>query len=53
MTDAEVEHKFRTMVEPHYGKDRADRILAVCWELDKLKTAGELIRLLDRPSEQD
>jgi 2-methylcitrate dehydratase len=47
MTDAEVEHKFRTMVEPRYGKERADRILALCWQLDKLKEAGELIRLVD------
>lgn len=47
MSDAEVEHKFRSLVEPRYGKERADRILAVCWELEKLKEAGELIRLLD------
>jgi 2-methylcitrate dehydratase len=47
MSDAEVEHKFRTLVEPRYGKDRADRILAACWDLDKLKEAGDLIRLLD------
>jgi 2-methylcitrate dehydratase len=47
MTDAEVEHKFRTMVEPRYGKERADRILAACWGLDKLAEAGELIRLVD------
>jgi 2-methylcitrate dehydratase len=47
MTDAEVEHKFRSMVEPRYGKERADRILAVCWQLDKLKEVGDLIRLLD------
>jgi len=48
MTDAEVEHKFRTLVEPRYGQDRADRILHVCWELEKLKGAGELIRLFDQ-----
>ena len=47
MSDAEVEHKFRSMVEPRYGKERADRILAACWQLDKLKEAGELVRLLD------
>ena len=27
MTDAEVEKKFRTIVEPKYGKTRADQIL--------------------------
>jgi 2-methylcitrate dehydratase len=47
MTDAEVEQKFRTLVEPRYGKDKADRILAACWGLDKLSTAGELIGLVD------
>jgi 2-methylcitrate dehydratase len=47
MTDAEVEQKFRTLVEPRYGKDRAGRILAACWKLEQLKTAGELVQLLD------
>jgi 2-methylcitrate dehydratase len=46
MTDAEVEAKFRRMVEPRYGKAKADRILATCWELEKLKEAGELIKLV-------
>src|SRR5204863_4870446 len=36
MTDAEVEKKFRTMVEPRYGKDRAGQILASCWRLEQL-----------------
>src|SRR5262249_37451008 len=45
MTDGEVEQKFRTLVEPKYGKERADRMLAACWGLDKLKSAGELIGL--------
>jgi 2-methylcitrate dehydratase len=48
MTDAEVEKKFRTVVEPVYGKSRADQVLKVCWELDKIKHAGELTKLLDR-----
>jgi 2-methylcitrate dehydratase len=47
MTDAEVEHKFRTLAEPRYGKDRAGRILAACWELEKAKTATDLVKLLD------
>jgi 2-methylcitrate dehydratase len=47
MTDGEVEHKFRTLVEPRYGKERADRILEVCWNLEKLKAAGDLVRLVD------
>jgi 2-methylcitrate dehydratase len=47
MIDAEVEHKFRTLVEPRYGKERADKILAACWGLEKLTHAGDLIRLVD------
>jgi 2-methylcitrate dehydratase len=46
MTDAEVEHKFRTLVEPRFGKERAGKILTACWGLDKLKMAGELLALL-------
>ncbi len=48
MTDAEVEKKFRALVEPRYGKDRADRALARCWALEQVKEAGELVRLFDR-----
>ncbi len=47
MTDGEVEHKFRTLVEPRYGKERADKILAACWALEKLAHAGDLLRLVD------
>ncbi len=47
MTDEEVEKKFRQLVEPRFGKDQAGRILEVCWELEKVKTAGELIQLFD------
>jgi 2-methylcitrate dehydratase len=46
MTDAEVEKKFRTLAEPHCGKERASRILAMCWELEKLRETGELLDLL-------
>ncbi|HLJ95658.1 MAG TPA: MmgE/PrpD family protein [Gemmataceae bacterium] len=52
MTDAEVEHKFRTLVQPRYGKERADRVLQACWELEKVKAAGELVRLLDENEAQ-
>jgi 2-methylcitrate dehydratase len=49
MTDEEVERKFRQLVEPRYGKDRAGRILRICWQLEKVKTNGELIQLFDAP----
>ena len=40
MTDAEVEHKFRTLVEPRYGKAKADAILAACWESGEADKRG-------------
>jgi 2-methylcitrate dehydratase len=50
MTDAEVEHKFRALVEPRYGTQRAERLLKACWELDRLSRAGDLVQLLALPS---
>jgi 2-methylcitrate dehydratase len=47
MTDAEVEAKFRRAVEPKYGKEKADRILARCWDLERLTSVTELIRMFD------
>jgi 2-methylcitrate dehydratase len=47
MTDGEVEHKFRTLVEPRYGKERADRILAACWGLENVQNVGEVLQLVD------
>jgi 2-methylcitrate dehydratase len=46
MTDAEVERKFRTLVEPRYGAGRADEILAACWKLEELKSVAELMALI-------
>jgi 2-methylcitrate dehydratase len=46
MTDQEVEAKLRAMVEPRYGKEKANRILAACWSLENCKDAGELVRLV-------
>lgn len=47
MTDAEVEAKFRRAVEPKYGQAKADAMLARCWELEKLTSVTDLIRLFD------
>jgi 2-methylcitrate dehydratase len=49
MTDAEVEKKFRTAVEPRYDKAAADRILATCWDMEKLKNATDLVKLVGEP----
>jgi hypothetical protein len=45
MTDDEVEQKFRRLVEPRYGQERAGEMLEVCWDLDKIRLAGNLVRL--------
>jgi 2-methylcitrate dehydratase len=45
MTDAEVEKKFRSTVEPKYGKDRASAILAKCWEFEKITKVTELLEM--------
>lgn len=47
MTDAEVEAKFRRAVEPKYGKAKADKVLARCWEFETLTSVTELVRLFD------
>jgi 2-methylcitrate dehydratase len=46
MSDTEVEEKFRMLVEPRYGKAKADEVLKNCWELDKLPAAANLMQLL-------
>jgi 2-methylcitrate dehydratase len=46
MTDAEVEQKFRRLVEPRYGKAGADNILSACWNLESLPRAADLMRLV-------
>jgi 2-methylcitrate dehydratase len=47
MTDQEVESKFRLAVEPKYGKQRVDQVLARCWELESLTSVTELIGMFD------
>lgn len=45
MTDAEVEKKFRTMVEPKYGAETANKILKTCWDLESLTSPTPLIEM--------
>lgn len=45
MTDAEVEKKFRTMLEPRYGPAQANKILSVCWKLESLTSVVDLTSL--------
>jgi 2-methylcitrate dehydratase len=46
MTDVEVEHKFRTLVEPRFGAKRANDILGACWRLEELKSVRDLMEKL-------
>jgi 2-methylcitrate dehydratase len=46
MTDADLEQKFRKLVEPRLGKERSDAILAACWDLDRMKTPTDLLDLM-------
>lgn len=48
MTDAEVEAKFRRIVEARYNTKTANAVLARCWDLDKLSNVTELIQLFDQ-----
>lgn len=47
MTDAEVEQKFRAMVEPRYGKSTADAVLARCWDFENSTNPREVLALLN------
>jgi 2-methylcitrate dehydratase len=47
MTDAEVEGKFRLVVEPRYGKAKVEQMIARCWDLENLTSVTDLIRLFD------
>jgi 2-methylcitrate dehydratase len=46
MTDAEVEAKFRALVEPRYGKATAGEVLAKCWKFDEVTDVAGVLRLL-------
>jgi 2-methylcitrate dehydratase len=45
MTDGEVEAKFRSTVEPRYGKAKADAILARCWSFENETDLAGLLAL--------
>ena len=49
LKDAEVEGKFRSLVEPALGRDRAQRIIDLGWKLDELKAVGELMQAVEMP----
>jgi 2-methylcitrate dehydratase PrpD len=44
MSDADLEAKFRGLVEPVCGRAQADRIIDLCWRVESLGDAGEIAR---------
>jgi len=49
LKDSEVEEKFRALVEPTLGSDRAGKIIDVVWKLDEAKSVDELMKALVMP----
>ena len=45
-TDADLDEKLRENVEPVAGKQRAEKLRALLWSLDKVKSTRELTKLL-------
>ena len=45
MTDDEVVAKFRRLVVPRYGSDKAEQMLARCWSFEKIRRVGELLEM--------
>lgn len=46
MTDDEVEHKFKTLVEPRYGRRRTVKMLKQLWSMEKA-SSRDLVRLFN------
>jgi 2-methylcitrate dehydratase len=46
MTDAEVEAKFRALVEPRFGRATADAVLAKCWKFEDVTNVADVLGLL-------
>src|SRR2546421_259823 len=46
LKDSEVEEKFRVLVEPMLGNDRAGKIIDVAWKLDEAANVDELMKAL-------
>ncbi len=44
MSDADLEAKFRGLTDPILSRSETDRLIGLCWEIGKLKDAGEVAR---------
>jgi 2-methylcitrate dehydratase PrpD len=47
LKDSEVEGKFRSLVEPAIGEERARKIVDFVWKLDEAKNVDELMRAME------
>jgi hypothetical protein len=46
LSDEEIVRKFRFLAEKPLGRTRADAVLKMAWNADKLKNVRDLLRLL-------
>ena len=44
MSDADLEAKFRGLTDPILSRSETDGLIGLCWEIGKLKDAGEVAR---------
>lgn len=44
MSDKDLEAKFRALVAPVLPADRADQLIALCWDAERLSNVGEIAR---------
>jgi 2-methylcitrate dehydratase PrpD len=44
LSDAQLEDKFRDQAVPKLGLERVDKLIALCWRLDKLENVNTLVQ---------
>ncbi|PYL62671.1 MAG: MmgE/PrpD family protein, partial [Verrucomicrobia bacterium] len=50
LKDSEVEGKFRALVEPSLGENRAQEIVDLVWKLDEAKNVDGLMKAVEMPT---
>jgi 2-methylcitrate dehydratase len=45
MSDDEIESKFRSLVEPHLGRTKADQLLSLLWNLENVVDVRQIVEL--------
>jgi 2-methylcitrate dehydratase len=49
LKDSELEGKFRSLVVPQIGEERATKIIDLVWKLDEAKTVDDLMQAMEIP----